>query len=120
DGSGPAASVQINGQAVDVLDAAGDFFEQLQIAPGRNAYSIEATNAAGDQTRTKVTIEETQLADGAVDFAHLSVWSASAFWLYSCASWQDATSVLYAECGIKNIGQYAVNGPVLVGVTNIS
>src|SRR5205807_4314942 len=42
------------------------------------------------------------------------------FGLYGRTSWQDASNVLYADFGVKNIGQYAVQGPILVGVTNIS
>src|SRR5439155_12625876 len=71
DGSGPASLVQVNGQAVDVLDAAGNFFHQVQIAPGMNSFTVQASDAAGDTTTRTVTVEGTQLPVGAVDFAHL-------------------------------------------------
>src|SRR5262245_40073328 len=67
-----------------------------------------------------VTAQGTQRPAGLVDFAHLSVVSSSTFGLYGRTSWHDSSSVLYADFGVKNLGQYAVDGPVLVGVTNIS
>ncbi len=120
DTNGPAAVVRIDGQAADAVDAAGNFFHQVQVAPGTNTYAIEASDTAGDTTTSTVTVRGTQLPAGAIDFAQLSVVSGSTFGLYGRTSWQDADSALYADFSIQNIGQYTVDGPVLVGVTNIS
>src|SRR5262249_23171163 len=57
---------------------------------------------------------------GAVDFAHVSVVSGSTLGVYGRTSWQEASSVLFADFGVKNLGQYAVGGPVLVGGAHIS
>ncbi len=120
DGTGPASVVRVNGQAVDALDAAGNFFQQAQVAAGTNSFTVEASDAAGATATTRVTVEGAQLSAGAVDFAHLSVVSGSTFGLYGRTSWQDADNLLYTDFGVKNLGQYAVDGPILVGVTNIS
>ena len=120
DTNGPAAVVRIDGRAADAVDAAGNFFHQVQVAPGTNTYAIEASDTAGDTTTSTVTVRGTQLPAGAIDFAQLSVVSGSTFGLYGRTSWQDADSALYADFSIQNIGQYTVDGPVLVGVTNIS
>src|SRR5262249_38302162 len=104
----------------DVVDAAGNFFHQVQVAPGTNTFTVEASDAAGDTATSTFTAEGTQLPAGAVDFARLTVVSGSALGLYGRTSWDDADRVLYADFGVKNLGQYAVDGAVLVGVTNIS
>ena len=120
DGSGAASRVRINGQPVQVSDDAGNFFQQVQIAPGTNTFQIEASDAAGNTTTTTVKVGGTQLPVGTIDFARLSVVSGSTLGLYGRTSWHDADNVLYADFGVENIGRYTVDGPVLVGVTNIS
>jgi RHS repeat-associated protein len=120
DGTCPAYPVRVNGQAVDALDAAGNFFQPVQVALGTNTFVVEASDAAGDTATRTITVQGTQLSAVAVDFARLSVVSGSTLGLYGRTSWQDADNVLFADLGVKNLGQYAVGGPVLVGVTNIS
>jgi RHS repeat-associated protein len=120
DGTRPAYPVRVNGQSVDVEDAAGNFFQRVQVAPGTNAFAVEASDPAGDTATSTVTVQGTQLPAGAVDFARLSVVSGSTLGLYGRTSWQDADNLLYTDLGVKNLGQYAVDGPILVGVTNIS
>ncbi|MHB8861524.1 MAG: putative Ig domain-containing protein [Pirellulaceae bacterium] len=120
DSTGAPTIVRVNGQSVQVMDDAGNFFHQVQVAPGTNTFLVEARDAAGDTTSSTVTVAGTQATAGAVDFTQLSVVSGSSLGLYGRTSWQDASSVLYADFGVENIGQYTVNGPVLVGVTNIS
>jgi hypothetical protein len=120
DGSAPANLVRVNGQAAHVVDLAGNFFHQVQIAPGTNQFGIEATDSAGVTTASTRSVEGTQLPVGSIDFARLSVVSGSTLGLYGRTSWHDEVSVLHADFGVQNIGQYAVDGPVLVGVTNIS
>src|SRR5262249_49648944 len=45
DGTGPASSVRVDGQAVDALDAAGNFFHRVQVAPGTNAFTVTASDS---------------------------------------------------------------------------
>ncbi|MHB0954937.1 MAG: putative Ig domain-containing protein [Pirellulaceae bacterium] len=97
-----------------------NFSHQIDIAAGTNTFLVEAQDAAGQSTTQSVTVGGTQLAEGEVDFAQLSVVSGSALGLYGRTSWHDASSVLYADFGVENRGQYTVDGPLLVGVTNIS
>jgi hypothetical protein len=120
DGTGPASAVRVNGQAADVVDAAGDFFHQVHVAPGTNTFAVEASDAAGITTTSAVTVAGTQLPAGAVDFARLTVVSGSTLGLYGRTSWDDGGNVLFADFGVQNVGRYAVDGPILVGVTNIS
>jgi RHS repeat-associated protein len=73
-------------------------------------------------TPTSHALGGTQLSTLAVDFSHLSVVSPGApgFELYGRTSWQDADNVLHVDFGISNVGGYALDGPVLVGIANIS
>jgi len=120
DGSDPAASVHVNGQPVQALDAAGNFFQPVQLAPGSNTFVLEARDATGDQTTQSITITGTQLPGTEIDFSRLSVVSGSTLGVYGRTSWDDRDSALDADFGVTNVGQYPVDGPVLVGVANIS
>lgn len=55
-----------------------------------------------------------------VDFAQLSDISASFQVDYGRTSFNQRSDILYAQAAIKNIGQYAVDAPLLVGITHIS
>ncbi|NER35197.1 MAG: DUF4114 domain-containing protein [Oscillatoria sp. SIO1A7] len=56
----------------------------------------------------------------ATQFSQLSDISASSSPEYGTSSFNSSTSELHAELALRNQGNYAVNGPLLVAVTNIS
>jgi hypothetical protein len=54
EGTHPAA-VRVNGQAVDSLDAAGNFFHQSHLAPGVNTFTVEASDSTGGTATSTLT-----------------------------------------------------------------
>ena len=120
DGSGAASMVRINGQSVRGVGRGRQFLSADSNRSGDERLRARGQQRrGGDATRT-VTVSGTQLAADTVDFSRLSVVSGSTFGVYGRTSWHDADNILYADFGIQNIGRYTVDGPVLVGVTNIS
>jgi hypothetical protein len=62
------AFVTVNGVPVDALDATGNFFSPTSILPGRNEFTIRATDAFGQTTTTTVTVQGTQQPVADVNF----------------------------------------------------
>lgn len=111
-------AVLINGTAVDVLDAAGNFFAQVEILPGRNVFDITAIDACGQTAGTTLTVEGTRQPAGTTDL--LFDVSPSFTSEYARTSFDEKRDLLYAELAIRNVGQYGVDTPFYVGVRNIS
>src|SRR6185436_1413233 len=66
------AGVELNGGAVDVLDASGRFFASVVVNPGLNRFEFFATDAAGNTAESFVEVTGTQLAPGSVDFSRFA------------------------------------------------
>ncbi len=56
----------------------------------------------------------------ALDFASLTDVSAGTGAEYVQTSFNEDRTLLFADAGIRNIGQYEIRGPLLVGITNLS
>ena len=48
--------VRVNGQAVEALDAAGNFFSTVQVRPGQNTFEVVATDAFNQSTTNSITV----------------------------------------------------------------
>ncbi|MCU0961709.1 MAG: PKD domain-containing protein, partial [Pirellulaceae bacterium] len=120
DPSGAIPTVRVNGQTADVVDPTGQFFHRAQVTPGSNVFEVEATDGAGDTVSSSVTVEAATPPAGTVDFRRLSVVSGSTLGVYGRTSWHEASTSLHVDLRVENTGRYAVDGPVLVGVANIS
>ena len=93
----PIAAVTINGVPVDALDASGNFFARVQVAPGRTTYNITATDIQGETGRTSLTLEGLQVPLGPIDFSLFSDVSASFAGDYARTSFNEDTHILYAD-----------------------
>ncbi len=113
-------SVAVNGIPVDALDASGNFFARVHVAPGQNNFDIIATDVGGLADHTFLTLEGVQRPSGEIDFSLFSDVSASFTADYARTSVNDKAKLLYADWAIRNAGQYPADVPLYVGVTNIS
>lgn len=59
-------------------------------------------------------------ATQSIDFSVLSDVTASSKAGYARSSWSDSRETLYADLSLQNIGSFLIDGPLLVGVTNVS
>jgi len=115
----PLAAVLIDGTPVDALDAGGAFFTRVTIAPGYNTFEFTAIDVAGaTDTQTHTLIgdpgepPQTQLQK----MTDLAEFITTYYW----TSFHDQDEVLYADIELTNSGPYAVDGPLYLGVTNLS
>jgi hypothetical protein len=112
--------VTLNGRPVDTLDASGNFFSKLTVAPGQNSIDIMATDVAGVIGKTPLTLEGSQAPAGAIDFSLFSDVSASFTGDYARTSFNESSHVLYADIRVRNAGRYLADAPLIVGVKNLS
>jgi hypothetical protein len=108
----------INGTGVEVLDAGGNFFTQVDVLPGENVFHVTAIDAYGQTAETSVTVFGSQDPGGHVDL--LFDVSPSFAPLYARTSFDERQGMLFAELAIRNVGQYPADNPFYVGVRNIS
>ncbi|TVS19191.1 MAG: hypothetical protein EA424_09215, partial [Planctomycetaceae bacterium] len=115
----PLATVMIDGAPVDALDAAGRFFTQVMVAPGQNSFQLTAVDVAG---RTAIT---DLILVGVPEEPSLVSWTSMTdltefVTAYQRTSFHDRQHVLYADLTLTNSGPYALEGPLYLGITNIS
>ena len=113
-------SVYVNGRPVDVLDATGNFFTRVNVAPGRNNYSFTATDAFGQTSSASLTLFGFEPTTNRIDFSIVSDVSASFLGDYAQTSFNERTRTLYADLFIRNTGQYPVKAPLVIGIAHIS
>lgn len=121
-GPSRAAIVQVlvNGATADAVDAAGNFFAQVALASGGNTFAITAIDALGDESSATVTVNGIQRSERAIPFDLLSNIGGSLLADYGRTSFHEKTNVLAVDVAIRNAGDYVVDAPLLVGVTNLS
>jgi streptogramin lyase len=120
----PAANsirlVTSNDVPVDALDALGNFFTRVLIKPGQNVFTFRTMDAYGQTGMTTLTLEGVQLPAGDIDFSLFADVSSSMAGEYGRTSFDQARTFLYADLAVRNTGQYPMDAPLFVGVTNIS
>lgn len=109
--------VTVNGQPVDALDAAGNFFSNIEIKPGQNVFNVVATDAFSQSTTNTVTIFGTTCPQ---NFSSLGEVSSSVTPEYGRTTLNEWTKTLYADVALRNTGTYPMSAPFFVGVTRIS
>ncbi len=112
--------VTVNGQPVEALDAAGNFFVRLAVLPGDNVYEFEVTDSRDQTARTTLVLKGEQRAAGDVAFDLLSNVSASFAPQYARTSLKEDEDTLFADISIRNDGQYPADAPLFVAITNLS
>ena len=118
-GAGRVVSVTVGGTQVSALDAAGDFFLPLVVAPGQSVLPVVATDLEGHSTSTSVTLNGTTRAPGEPDFSALADITASFRPLYARTSLDNGTADLYADISVANVGQYPAGSPLYVAVEHL-
>ena len=112
--------VTMNEKPVAVMDASGNFFNQVVVSPGENDYLFAARDQYGQTATAKLVLFGTQPQPGAIDFSLFSDVSASFTGDYARTSFNEDTNILYADLRVRNAGQYPADAPLIVGVKNIS
>jgi hypothetical protein len=100
--SGTASDpVTVNGLPVDTMDAAGNFFTQVFVAPGQNAFEFTATDSFGQTATETLTLLGLASAAPEINFDLLSDTSASFEPDYRRTSFNQFSDILYAELAVK-------------------
>lgn len=85
--------------------------------------SSDTTSLVSDRSTAGITDEpagEATVTPQPIDFSVLSDVTASSEATYDRSSWNDGKQTLYADFRLQNKGGYLIDGPLLVGVTNLS
>ncbi|QDV86444.1 tRNA nuclease WapA precursor [Stieleria magnilauensis] len=117
---GPITHVTVNDGPVDVLDPSGNFFAALAIEPGLNTFAFTAYDTFG-QSDTE-TLHLLGVSSGQPDpiFDVVSDVSGSLVGRYGKTTYNARAKLLYTELAIENDGDYPVDVPLVVGITNLS
>jgi RHS repeat-associated protein len=122
--AGPATSivlVSVNGQPVDQFDAAGNFFAQIAVQPGVNAFQFTAIDAQDQSASASMSLVGVQPTAAEQQAALFSTNVSGSFrGEYGQTSFNAQTNVLYADVAVRNTGTYLVDAPVYVAIDNIS
>src|SRR5205807_4979621 len=123
--SGVITGVSVNNNMA-TLDAANNFFQQVNADIGQTTLSVTGTDSFNASTTSSVTITgaapvtATGNNPGAIDFSMLSDVTPSFGVTYGQTSFNNGTNVLYANFTAQDTGTYSVRTPFLVGVRHIS
>ncbi len=112
--------ITVNGQPIETVDAAGNFFVSLFVGPGDNEYEFTAIDSNGQSTSQRIVLTGAQVSSSAVDFASLVDVSGSFSVDYARTSYNQSSRTLFAEAAVTNGGQYLADVPLFVAITNIS
>ncbi|HUP82468.1 MAG TPA: putative Ig domain-containing protein [Pirellula sp.] len=113
-------SIFINEHPVEILDAAGNFFDSTSVQAGQNRFTITAIDAAGRSASKTVALMGVDSATLQSDLSRYDDVSASFAGLYGRTQFGDAADLLTVELASKNDGTFSVDAPLLVTVGNIS
>lgn len=112
-------TIEVNGRAVDILDAEGNFFANVVIEAGEDKFHFIATDAAGQTVSTDVTVIGSATSPTAIDFSRYADITDSFRGVYGRTSFQDDSNTLFVELATTNTGTFATDVPLLVGVKNL-
>ena len=112
-------SLTVNGQPIQTVDAAGQFFTQVLVLPGENRLLFEATDSLSQSDQGELLIHGQRAPPGAVDLFTTEL-TASLQVLYGRTSLNEATQTLFVEVAVRNAGQFDVLGPLFVAIDAIS
>lgn len=117
---GPITHVTVNDGPVDTLDPSGNFFAGVTIEPGQNTFTFTAYDTFGQSDTDTLLV--TGVSPGEPDpiFDVVSDVSGSLVGRYGRTTYNAQTKLLYADLAIENDGDYPVDVPLIVGITNLS
>ncbi len=114
------ASVNINGGAVNSIDANNSFFAEVTALPGFNQFEVVGTDTDGINQAFDLVSFLAVVPDDDGLWDLLIDASASVEGQYAATSLADSTDLLYADVKVLNNGVYSLEAPLYLGVTNIS
>jgi RHS repeat-associated protein len=114
------SSVTVNRMPVDVLDANGNFFTQITIPSGQQIFEFVATDRFGQTTSSNLTLFGREPSLSQIDFENLSEISSSLQEEWGRTSFNEHDRILFADLSLRNMGQYPVKTPLVLGVAHIS
>jgi RHS repeat-associated protein len=110
----PLLGVEIDGEAVDLLDASGSFFSAVELASGSNSFELHAMDRCAEAVATLVLEGGGDAADPWADLADASVLFEARF---SSTTHDRGNERLLVDVQVDNAGP-AVPGPILMTVGN--
>ncbi len=105
------SAVYVDGQVVDSLDAAGNFFKVVTVAPGENVFEVLVVQPCGDVETAITLIGE---VPGQVDFEQYETVTFFTDVEYSNTTWIPSESILQVDVTACNTGGTALLGPLLM------
>ena len=112
-------NVTVNGVAVELLDAGGNYFEQVGVQPGINRFEVVATDRFGQTGSATVAVFGGE-PPAEIDFSQFADITGSFSGIYGRTSLNEDDAKLYVDLAIRNDGAFDADAPLLIGVTNIS
>ena len=116
--SDPIVSVTVNGTAVQLMDAAGDFFDDVNLNPGTNNFTVTATDSIGATASQTVTLLGTATGSG-INFANLTNVTADFTDVYGQTSLNQSSNTLFAGLTAQNTSTDTLATALLVEVTDL-
>src|SRR6056297_1032010 len=110
----PLLGIEIDGEAVDLLDASGSFFSAVELASGSNSFELRATDRCAEAVITLVLEGGGDAADPWADLADASVLFEARF---SSTTHDRGNERLLVDVQVANDGP-AAPGPILMTIGN--
>ena len=110
----PLLGIEIDGEAVDLLDASGSFFSAVELASGSNSFELRATDRCAEAVITLVLEGGGDAADPWADLADASVLLEARF---SSTTHDRGNERLLVDVQVVNDGP-AAPGPILMTIGN--
>ncbi|MCY2989176.1 MAG: PKD domain-containing protein, partial [Planctomycetota bacterium] len=98
----PIAAVTVNGQPVDAVDAAGNFFTLVSVGAGQNVFTFTATDALGKQVSQTLTVAGLAPSGTPLDFTNLQDVTSSGQFNFSGTTFNRHTNTLWAQVSLTN------------------
>ena len=106
-------------EGVDSVDAGGRFFKLVEVEPGRNDIEIDVFLAGNRVSTARFEIAAVDTTDE-LDIRRFEDVSGALGGVYGRTTQNQSDRLLTVELAVENGDRFAVNGPLLVGLENIS
>ncbi|MCA9191301.1 MAG: hypothetical protein KDB03_06055 [Planctomycetales bacterium] len=112
--------ITVNGVPLNNVDAAGNFFAQLFVAPGDNEYEFTVIDSNNQSATHTIVIRGIQSDETQVDWTQFADVTGSFAASYARTSYNASDKSLFAETAVDNTGQFPADAPLIVAIANIS
>ena len=98
----PIAAVIVNGQPVDAVDSAGNFFTLVTVIAGQNVFTFTAVDALGSQTSQTLVVTGTASSGTPSDITNLQDVTDFGQFKFGGTTFNRRTNTLSAEVSLTN------------------